>query len=334
MSAKFGIRLPVAGPLAGPDAIASSARLAEDLGFASLWVHDFIGFTNEMNRAHVSCGSIELVQDDAEPLMYETITSLAYLAGVTERITIGSAILCTPYRNPVVQAKQLAAIDALSGGRLIVGAGVGALKRIGLDFEIVGVPRGSKYERTEEYLRLMRTIWEEPYPSFSGEYVSMPETEIYPKPVQRPLPIWFGGKGPKSMEITTGIANGWLPTWLTVDGYRESLPEVFAGLEAHGRSTEGFTIAKECYAAIGDTRADVDAFSRNTFETFTEGFTVNTYEEAVASALVGSPAEVGEQVQAYRDVGVEHFEMKFIYQSVSHLHEQMEMFARDVMARL
>lgn len=334
MSAKFGVRLPVAGPLASPEAIASTARLAEGLGFDSLWVHDFIGFTNEMDRGHVSCGSIELVKDDTEPVMYETITTLAYLAGITERIAIGSAILCTPYRNPVVQAKQLAAIDALSGGRLIVGAGVGALKRIGMDFEIVGVPRGSKYERTEEYLRLMRTIWQEPYPSFAGEYVNMPATEINPKPYQRPLPIWFGGKGPKSMAITTSIANGWLPTWLTPEGYRENLPQLYAGLEANGRSVDDFTIAKECYAAIGATRGQVDEFSKNTFDTFTKGFTVSTYEEAVASALVGSPAEIGEQVQSYRDAGVEHFEMKFIYRSLSHLHEQMGMFAEDVLSQL
>lgn len=330
---KFGIRLPVAGPLASPDHIRTAAVNAESLGFASIWVHDFIGWTKEMDRHHVSCGAIELIKDDTEPVMFETITNLAFLAGITDRITIGSAILCTPYRNPVVQAKQLACIDTLSGGRLVVGAGVGALKRIGLDFEVVGVPRGDKYERSYEYVELMREIWEQPYPSYDGEYVKLPQTEINPKPAQRPLPIWFAGRGDKAWNVMTQFANGWIPTWVTADGYREAVPRLREQLAEKGRGQEPFTIAKECYAAIARTSDDARRLSRATFETFTKGFTVKTYEEAIASALLGSPDEILEQVADYQDSGVEHIEMKFIYHSEEHLAEQMQLFAEAVIAR-
>lgn len=330
---KFGIRLPVAGPLASPDHIRNAAVRAEGLGFASIWVHDFIGWTKEMDRHHVSCGAIELIKDDTEPVMFETITNLAFLAGITDRITIGSAILCTPYRNPVVQAKQLACIDALSGGRLVVGAGVGALKRIGLDFEVVGVPRGDKYERSYEYVELMREIWEQPYPNYDGEYVKLPQTEINPKPAQKPLPIWFAGRGDKAWNIMTRLANGWIPTWVTADGYRDAVPRLREQLAENGRGDEPFTIAKECYAAIAPASEDARRSSRATFETFTKGFTVKTYEEAIASALLGSPDEILEQVADYRDAGVEHIEMKFIYHSEEHLAEQMQLFAETVMAK-
>jgi probable F420-dependent oxidoreductase len=329
---KFGVRLPVAGPVASVDAIQSAAQQAEDLGYDSVWVHDFIGWTKEMDRSHVSCGAIDLVTDESEPVMFETMTNLAFLAGITDRITIGSAILCTPYRNPVVQAKQLACIDALSKGRLVVGAGVGALKRIGRDFEVVGVPRENKYERTYEYLKLMREIWGAPHPSFHGEFVELPETEIYPKPVQQPLPIWFAGRGEKAWEIMTDFANGWIPTWVTADGYRGNVPKLRDALALKGRSDESFTIAKECYAAIAPTSEEARRFSRPTFETFTKGFTVKTYEEAIASALLGSPEEILEQIEDYREAGVEHIEMKFIYLSRAHLHEQMSLFAGSVLA--
>lgn len=330
---KFGIRLPVAGPLASPDAIRRTALRAESLGFDSVWVHDFIGWTKEMDRHHVSCGAIELIGDDTVPVMYETITNLAYLAGITDRITIGSAILCTPYRNPVIQAKQLACIDSLSGGRLVVGAGVGALKRIGADFEVAGVPRGDKYERTHEYIQLMREIWEQSEPRLDGEFVHLPPTEINPKPVQQPLPLWFAGRGEKAWNILTDFANGWIPTWVTADGYRESVPRLFEQLGAKGRDTEQFTIAKECYASISSSTEEARSTSRATFETFTKGFTVKTYEEAIASALLGSPDEVIEQVADYADAGVEHIEMKFIYHSIDHLEEQMELFATAVMGK-
>lgn len=330
---KFGIRLPVAGPLASPPAIRRAATRAESLGYDSIWVHDFIGWTKDMDRHHVSCGAIELLDDDTVPLMYETITNLAFLAGITERVTIGSAILCTPYRNPVIQAKQLACIDRLSGGRLVVGAGVGALKRIGADFEVAGVPREDKYERTHEYVALMREIWESTYPEFDGQYVQLPRTEINPKPAQAPLPIWFAGRGEKAWNIMTELANGWIPTWVTADGYREALPRLRAGLEAKGRGDEEFTVAKECYASVASSSAEARDRSRATFETFTRGFTVKTYDEAIASALLGSPDEILEQVADYADAGVQHIEMKFVYHSVDHLDEQMELFAKAVMEK-
>lgn len=331
---QFGVRLPVGGPLASRKAIQSTATLGEHLGYDSLWVHDFISWTDEMDRSHVSCGSIDVIEDATEPVMFETITNLAFLAGITERISIGSAILCTPYRNPVVQAKQIACIDVLSEGRLILGAGVGALKRIGLDFEVVGVPRADKYERTFEYLQVMREVWENSHPSFDGEFVKLPPTQINPKPLQRPLPIWFGGKGDKAVEIIGAVADGWIPTWVTADGYREHIPRICESLERHGRLGTKFTIAKECYAAIAADGREARRFSRPTFDTFTKGFTVSTYEGAIASALLGSTDEVVEQLKDYADAGVQHVEMKFVYLSIDHLHEQMRQFAEEIIPQV
>lgn len=331
---KFGIRLPVAGPLANPEHIASAAQHAEQLGYDSVWVHDFIGWTKKMDYSHVSCGALELITDDSPTVMYETITTLAFLAGVTENITIGSAVLCVPYRNPVVQAKQIACIDQLSGGRLVLGVGVGALQRIGDDFEIVGVPRGDKYLRTAEYLRLMRVVWDESHPSFDGDRVQLPQTEIGPKPAQERIPIWLGGKGEKSQAITAELADGWIPTWLTAPMYEESVPRLKQAVADRGRDADSFLIAKECYTAIASESNEARRFSQATFESFTKGFTVNTYEDSIASALLGSPDEILDQVAEYAAAGVEHFEMKFIYHSPEHLAEQMEMFAQTVMTPL
>ncbi len=99
----------------------------------------------------------------------------------------------------------------------------------------------------------------------------------------------------------TDFANGWIPTWVTADGYRENVPRLREALAAKDRGEEPFTIAKECYAAIASTSEEARRFSRPTFDTFTKGFTVKTYEEAIASALLGSPEEILEQIADYRE---------------------------------
>lgn len=332
-SVGFGIRLPVAGPLAGRNAVARVAVTSERLGYDALWVHDYIVWTRELDRTHVSCGMIELVHDDTQPLFLESLTTLAFVAGLTTRIRLGTAVLCLPYRQPVIAAKQIANVDVLSGGRMILGVGVGANRSTNnQDFEVLGIPRAEKYDRTREYLAAMRTIWTADRPSYAGAFVSFPETEIFPKPIQRPHPpIWFGGRGPRAIELVVEFGDGWLPTWLTADGYREHIARLRDALVTAGRPDAHIVIADEIVACIAPTHEAALATSRATLDTLSAGFTVRTAEEALASSLIGSPNEVAEKAARLIEAGVEHFEVKFIYRSIDHLEDQLEAF-RDAVA--
>jgi probable F420-dependent oxidoreductase len=328
----FGVRLPVAGPLGGREAVARVATTCERLEYDTVWVHDYIVWTRELDRTHVSCGMIELVGDETEPFFMESLTTLAFVAGLTKRIGLGTAVLCLPYRQPVVAAKQIANLDVVSDGRLILGVGVGANKSTNnQDFEVLGIARGEKYDRTREYLAAMRTIWTEDQPSFAGRFVSFPRTEIYPKPVQRPHPpIWVGGRGPRALELVVEHGDGWLPTWLTPEGYREHLGRLDDGLAAAGRSEARITVGNEIVACIGSTHDEALSISRATLDTLSSGFTVRTAEEALASALIGSADEIVEKAAALVEAGVDHFELKFIYRSVAHLEEQLDRFRNEV----
>ena len=329
---EFGVRLPVSGPLASPSAIAQVATRAEELSYEALWLHDYIVWTKELDRTHVSCGMIELVRDEDDPVFFESLTTLAFVAGLTRRIRLGTAVLCLPYRQPVVAAKQIANLDVLSGGRLILGVGVGANRSThNQDFEVLGIPRTEKYDRTRDYLRAMEAIWTEALPSYSGTYVSFPETEIYPKPIQQPHPpIWFGGRGPRAVELVADLGDGWLPTWLTPDGYREGIARLRDALEAAGRGNTVPAIGDEIVACVADTHEEAVRISQATVETLTSGFTVTSTGEAIASGLIGTADEVAEKAIALADAGVWHFELKFIYRSISHLAEQLELFASGV----
>ncbi len=329
---EFGIRLPVAGPLASPTSIRAIARLAEDLGFDALWVHDYIVWTKELDRTHVSCGAVEMLKGDPEPLFYESLITLSHVAALTSTIKIGVAVLILPYRNPIVAAKQVATLDALSGGRLILGVGVGAKKSTrNQDFEVLGVKRSEKYALFREYAAVMKEIWTDPYPSFQGDSISFPETEINPKPVQKPYPpLWLGGAGEQAVELVAEVGDGWVPAWLTPDDFRRRGPEVRAMARAKGRDRP-ITLASEIVTCLGRTADEVDRLSDLTVRGFTQGFTVRTHDQAMEASLIGTPDQVCKRIGAFVDAGVRHFEMKPIYPTVDSLVEQLKLFSGSVL---
>ena len=132
--------------------------------------------------------------------------ALSFLAGMTERIRLATGIVILPQRNPLVLAKQLASLDAVSGGRLIFGLGVGYLEP---EMTAIGVPMERRGARTDEYLAAMRALWEEEKPAFDGEYVSFSGVNAYPRPVQRPLPVVVGGSTSAAYRRAAGSADGW-----------------------------------------------------------------------------------------------------------------------------
>lgn len=330
----FGIRLPVAGTFAETANIASVAEHAEALGYDALWVHDYLIWNEDLDRRHVSCGSIETVREGRPPVFFESITTLAYLAALTTQIRLGFSVLVLPYREPIATAKQLATLDTLSGGRLILGLGAGAPKKTGnVDFEVLGIDRRSKYDRLREYLEAMQAIWTVDSAAYHGDYVDFEGAVVYPRPVQQPGPeIWMAGVSERGMDLVARFAGGWLPTWLTPEGYRVKLDELEQRLQGYGRALGDVRIGDEIVVCLGTSDDDAVARSKATVGTFTSGFTARSEEEALAASLIGSVETVGARARALADAGVQHFEMKPIYHSVDDLKVQMERFASGVMA--
>ncbi len=308
------------------------AAAAERLGYDTAWVHDYIVWTKELDRTHVSCGAIEAVRDDAPAVFFESLVTLAYVAAMTRSIRLGTAVLILPYRSPIVTAKQLATLDVLSEGRLILGVGVGARRSThNQDFEVLGIDRVSKYERTREYIDAMRAIWTERYPSFNGDFVRFPPTELDPKPAQLPYPpIWIGGASQRALAWVAEFGDGWLPAWLTADDYRARIRELRTLAESHRRDASGITIGTEIVACVAETAEKAHQISGRTVETLTAGFTVRSEEQVRATSLVGSVDEVRRRIEDFVGAGVAHFELKFVYRTLDELFGQMQLFADRV----
>ena len=350
-AALFGVRLPCAGVLASPAAMVRVAREAESLGYDSVWVHDYIIWSKTLDRVHLSCGSREAVEaagDDYPPIFFESITNLAFIAGATNRIRLGTAILVLPYRNALVTAKQLACIDVLSNGRLELGIGQGSGKStLNEDFEVLGIPRREKIQRTRETFEAMRQIWTEDAPTFEGEFIKFPSATIFPKPMQKPYPrIWIGGSTDKSLDMVADYATGWITSAIPPDRLPAAIDGLNVKLVQRNRAPSEMTIATEIEVLVSDTRDEARRQAAKTLITLYEHYSgVPAHAElkeeqpdflaqAWATSLVGTVDGIRDEVARYMHAGCDAFELKFIYHDIDHLIGQMRRFADGVIAHV
>lgn len=175
--------------------IHDTARMAEDLGFDSVWVPDHVIVPRAVEARY-------------GPVYYDAVAVLAYLAGITSRVRLGTTVLVLPYRHPVVLAKELASVDQLSDGRLILGVGVGWAEA---EFQVLGLPFAERGRYTNESLRVMQTLWTQEAPQYDGPYCAFSDIIFRPTPVQQPVPIWVGGQSSAALRRAARFATGWHP---------------------------------------------------------------------------------------------------------------------------
>jgi probable F420-dependent oxidoreductase len=192
----IGFGAPVAGAWGTPRYLAEFAERAEQAGYESLW-------TFQRLLVPEDSGMEPVYQSVLDPMV-----ALGFAAARTARIRLGVALVNLPFVSPVLLAKQAASVDVLSGGRLDLGLGIGWLPE---EFIASGASTARRGARTEEYLAVLRTLWDDEISSFSGEFYEIPAGRQYPKPVQRPgPPVLLGGMSRPAMERAGRVADGWI----------------------------------------------------------------------------------------------------------------------------
>lgn len=326
---KFGIRLPNSGPLANRANIVRVADEAERLGFHSVWVHDHILWGSEQHRTHLSAGSSEALDEAQKPNFYESITTMSYLAGRTTSVRLGISVLVLPLRNPVVVAKELANLDVLSQGRLILGIAPGAQKITKPEFDAVGAPYEERGRVTDEYVTAIRKLWTELLPSFSGRYVSFNAAQLFPKPSKQGIPILVGGGergiSPRALRRVVELGDGWIPAYLTP----EEITAGVAKIKEATISSKNYIVAHEMFAVL-------DSNSENAVRLASKSLATNfsSVEEGLKRSLVGDPEEFAAKLLLYKKAGVDVTELKFVYSSVEDLIRMMREFRDSVLQAL
>jgi len=344
---KFGIRVPVTGPLASSSAILKVGRKAEELGFDAVTTHDHVTQPRSQ-RYHNSGGIAELVDENEHKGMpmsvFETMSTLSVLAGMTSRVRLIPSAAVLPWRHPVLFAKQAVTLHELSGGRFVCAVVVGRWKA---DFEAMNVDHALRGKIMDEYLEILsRIINDKDLSGFSGKFYRAPATSVsfHPKPTKK-LPIWVGGSfRTKVFERIAKYAQGFTPGTMPAEQFEKGVPRLKKYVAEHGRDPEELEIGAQTFLCMSGDGEEARRMSHRTIESYFDApqFDVRDLndpsktvrevlmEGVVKSALVGSPDDVIEKIQSYISTGVSFFDIRLVHKSVEEALLMMERFSADV----
>ena len=291
---KFGVTVPNNWGIEDVNEALSFGPLAEELGYDSVWVMDHL-FNNGYIRERL----------DDRPY-YHPLATLSYLSATTRRVLLGTSVLVLPYHNPVELAKYTATLDQMSGGRVTLGIGVGAMTE---EFDALGIPMSERGALTNESIRVMRELWSSPAPSYHSRRWNFDDLRFSPKPVQQPhIPLWIGGASPGALRRAARLGDGWHPSGLTPEQYAAGREEVRTLAEQAGRDPD---------ALIWSARVEVEATSGP------------SSDRAANRARIpgGDLEQTALSIAAYREAGVEHLVLALNTDDVGRIRSLMEELA-------
>jgi probable F420-dependent oxidoreductase len=333
------VLLPQTNRIASPEAIRHVAEAAEDLEFHSVVVHDHLAY----NGWWIVSGmrGIDIPGDDRD--LFEALETLSYVSAFTSRVRLNVSVMIVAMRQPLALAKQVSTLDVLSGGRLTLGVGVGPplrperreTTRLGehrtnaaREYRASGL-RGERARRTDEYLDAMIAVWTQERSSFSGEFVSFDDIEVFPKPIQRPYPpLLVGGRSDAALRRAVRFGAGWQPSQISVAEFADGVASL-RGLCDERDQPVPAEIGVNLPTVIAGTDEEADAIAGPTVRPIFPGET--EYRERT---IVGSPETFTQRVREYQKAGATYMEIKPLYPNVAHLIEQMRMIRERVIPAL
>src|SRR5580704_8984946 len=274
----FGMSLPHRSPdPIGMGGVKAVAQRAEALGFRDLWVTE-----NTLD----------------EVSSFDPISLLTYAATVTTTIRVGASVVVLAIHSPLMVAHQWATLDYVSGGRAILGVGLGRDHHY-RQFE---VPHEGKIARFREEVALIRALWSEEKVTFHGCFYNIDNEMMSPRPVQKPLPLWMGVGHPTAVRRSAELADGWMGSGgSSIKQFGESVPILKEALAARGRDPENFPISKRIFMAVDDNPA---VARRELDRWFTDVY--HNPPGTDFSGIHGTPEQVRERLEEVVAMGANH----------------------------
>jgi probable F420-dependent oxidoreductase len=248
----FGLVFANTGPFANGDNAAAFALAAEAAGFESLWTveHVVVPSGYQSTYPYSPTGKMPGPEESAIP---DPLIWLSYLAGVTSTIKLATGILILPQRNPVVLAKECATLDSMSGGRLMLGVGVGWLEE---EFDAIGVPFKERGRRTDDNVAAMRALWTQDKATHHSEFTNFDDCILSPRPAQGTIPIHVGGHTEAAARRAGRLGDGFFPGRGDRDEQAKMFDVVRTTAKEHGRDPDAIELSSGGNGALGDGALD------------------------------------------------------------------------------
>jgi probable F420-dependent oxidoreductase len=280
------------------------AGRVDALGFDSIWTGDHVSFHTPL---------------------YESLTLLAAYAGITSRVKLGAGVYLLALRQPTVAAKITSTLDALSGGRLIFGVGVGGENP--KEFEACGIPHKERGARVTEGIDVVRALWRDSPASFKGRFTQFEGVSIDPKPIQKPAPpIWIGGRSDAALARAGRQGDGWISYVVQAERYKQSVAKIEAAASAAGRSLDGFVKAHLTFITVGK---DYESAERAWVDRLSTRYAQDFAPLATKYGIIGTPEQCAEQLERFIEAGCSYFVLNAICDAADEA-EQIEMYAAEI----
>jgi len=242
------------GPFSNHDLLAHLAQTAEQCGFESLWTVEHVVIPKDYQSPYPysKSGKIPGGEDVAIP---DPLLPLGFAAAVTKKISLGTGVVILPQRHPLYLAKEIATLDLLSGGRVILGIGSGWLKE---EFDALGLDFHARGARTDEAIQAMRTCWADSASSFHGKHFNFGPVRSYPKPPRNSVPIHIGGHSPAAAKRAGRLGDGFFPALGEIPKLQELFTLMRESAQKAGRNSNQIELSCMGRPAVDSAKAVED----------------------------------------------------------------------------
>lgn len=241
-----------------PESAIEISRIAERCGFDSIWGGEHVIRPTAISSPYPYTEDGEMPGDIETPIP-DPLIWLAYVAAAVPRVLLGTCILILPQRNPLVLAKELATLDHLSGGRVVLGIGVGWLEE---EFDALGVPWARRGARTDDYIAALRALWAGPHAEHHGEFVDFAPVTCNPRPVRGNIPLMVGGDSPAAIRRAARLGDGYFPGTTDPDQLAARIAALREAAGAAGRDPGEIEVSAIFAREMGDPLAGAESLAR------------------------------------------------------------------------
>ena len=293
----LGIALPILANIDVKDQLQIAIK-AEELGFKSVWASDHIVIPKEWKGRF----------SDIFPDPFIILTAISQN---TKKIKIGTSAIILPYRNPIIVAKMCSTLDHFCDGRLTCTVAPGWMKE---EFDVLNISYDGRIDKTVEYIKVLKSLWEDDPTDFKGNFYSFNDVSFQPKPIQKHLPVWMGGNHEKAIQRSIDYADGWQPIWFSSDELEIKMKYLNQYAEEKERNLDNFSISLRNRIRITQ-KSDKNS-------------------EHPPTALIGEKNEVYDKILSYRRLDIKEVVLDFITPDKEEIIETLEILGNELIPEL